>query len=150
MRPVYMEGGALLTKILALIAFALSMSSSALAAAGGCHTFTGNYTTQTVPCVTPAITCVEAQLTGDLEGTSLTVVTGFDPATQVVTGTATNFLTNGAVIESTFARNLATVDSVFTFTGGTRQYAHATGTLRSGGGTYAGEYCLGVGDDSPA
>ena len=32
---------------------------------------------------------------------SLTLITGFDPATQVFTGTTTDFLINGAVLENT-------------------------------------------------
>ena len=142
----------MLIKVLALTAFALLTSSSALAAAGGCHAISGTYQNQNVPCVPPAIACVESQVTGDLGGTSLTLITGFDPATQVFTGTATNFLTNGAVLESTITGTLA-AGSVFTVTGGTRQYAHATGTWRTtpavgGAGTYSGEYCLGNGGDS--
>ena len=36
--------------------------------------------------------------------------------------------------------------SVVTFTGGTRQFAHATGSfVTEGAGNYTGEYCLGNG-----
>jgi hypothetical protein len=138
-----------LTKILALTGFALLTSSSAIAAAGGCHAISGTYQNQNVPCVPPAIACVESQVTGDHAGTSLTRITGFDPATGVFTGTVTAFLINGAVLESTITGTLA-AGSVITFTGGTRQYAHVTGTSRTtpavgGAGTYAGEYCLGDG-----
>jgi hypothetical protein len=141
----------LLTKILALTTFALLTSSSALAAAGGCHAISGSHQNQNVSCVPPNIACVESQVAGDLEGTGLTLITGFDPATQIFTGTITNFLTNGAVLEGTITGTLAT-GSVITVTGGTRQFAHATGTWRTtpgvgGAGTYAGEYCLGSGGE---
>ena len=138
----------MLTKIFAVTAFALLTSSSALAAAGGCHTIAGTHTNRTVPCVVPAVGCVESQVTGDLEGTSLTVITHFDPVAQIYSGTWTSFLTNGAVVEGTI---VGWVGSVITFTGGTRQFAHATGTLvtvpptSEGPGTHAGEYCLGNG-----
>ena len=135
----------MLTKILAVTAFALLTSSSALAAAGGCHAISGTYVNQNIPCTVPALACVESQVTGDLAGTSLTVITGFDPATQVFTGTTTNLLTNGAVLESTIVGTLAG-GSVTTSTGGTRQFAHSTGTsVTDGAGNYAGEYCLGNG-----
>lgn len=135
----------MLTKILAATAFALLTSSSALAAAGGCHAISGTYVNQNVPCTVPALACVESQLAGDHEGTSLTVITGFDPATQVFTGTITTILTNGAELEGTITGTLAT-GSVTTGTGGTRQYAHATGTtVTDGAGNYTGEYCLGNG-----
>ena len=140
----------MLTKLLALTGFALVTSSSALAAPGGCHANSGTYVNRNIPCPVPALACVESQVTGDLEGTSLTVITGFDPATQVFTGTITNVLTNGAVIEETIEGTLAT-GSVITITGGTRQYAHATGSWRTTPGptgTYAGEYCLGKGGKS--
>ena len=137
------EGAVLLTKILAVTALTLLTSSSALAAAGGCHTITGTFTTQSVPCVVPALVCVESQVAGDLEGTGLILITGFDPATQVFTGTSTNFLTNGAVLEGTI---VGAMGSVVTFTGGTRQFAHATGSfVTDGAGNYTGEYCLGNG-----
>ena len=141
----------MLTKFLAVTAFALLTSSSALAARGGCHAFSGTHVNQNVPCVVPAIACVESHVTGDHEGTALTVITGFDPAIQVFTGTTTSFLTNGAVLEYTIVGTAA--GSMLTLTGGTRQYAHATGTSVTTAtgdgrpGTYAGEYCLGNGGE---
>ena len=139
--------GALLKKILALMAFALVTSSSALAAEGGCHTIAGTHVNRSVPCPVPAVGCVESQVTGDFEGTSLTVITYFDPAAQIYSGTWTTVLTNGAVVEGTI---VGWMGSVITFTGGTRQFAHATGTLVTtppvgADGTYTGENCLGTG-----
>jgi len=139
----------MLTKILAVTALTLLTSSPALAAAGGCHTIVGTHTNQNVPCVVPAIACVESQATGTFAGTALTVITGFDPTTGIFTGTTTSFLTNGAVIESTIVGTGA--GSVLTITGGTRQFAHATGgwvttaPTATAPGTSTGEYCLGQG-----
>ena len=138
----------MLRKILALTVFSLVTSSSALAGAGGCHTFAGTHVNRSVPCPVPAVGCVEATLTGDLEGTSLTVITVFDPVAQIYSGTTTTVLTNGAVLEGTI---VGWMGAVITFTGGTRQFEHATGTLVTtppigANGTYSGEYCLGNGD----
>ena len=139
----------MLTKILAVTALALLTSSSALAAAGGCHAIVGTHTNQNVPCVVPALACVESQVTGTFAGTALTVITGFDPATGVFTGTTTSFLINGAVVESTIVGTGA--GSVLTIIGGTRQFAHATGgwvttaPTATTPGTSTGQYCLGKG-----
>ena len=135
--------------MLALAAFALLTSSSALAAVDGCHTIAGTHVNRSVPCPVPALGCVESTLTGDFEGTSLTVITRFDPVAQIYSGTTTFLLTNGAVVEGTI---VGWVGAVITFTGGTRQFAHATGTLVTtppvgADSTYAGEYCLGNGGD---
>ena len=142
----------MLIKVLALTAFALLTSSSALAAADGCHAIAGTHVNRSVPCPVPAVGCVEATLTGltgHFEGTSLTVITRFDPVAQIYSGTTTFFLTNGAVVEGTI---VGWMGAVITFTGGTRQFAHATGTLVTtppvgANGTHAGEYCLGNGGD---
>ena len=74
----------MLTKILALTALALVTSSSALAAAGGCHAISGTHVNHNVPCTVPAIVCVESQVTGDFAGVSTTVVTTFDPVTNTL------------------------------------------------------------------
>jgi hypothetical protein len=143
----------MLTKILALAALALMTSSSALAAAAGCHAISGTYVSHNVPCVVPAIVCVESQTTGDLAGVSTTVVTTFDPATNTFSGTTTNVLDNGAILESTIVGTTlnGVGHSVETITGGTRQFAHATGTILTGSvdrvGSYTGEYCLGNGGE---
>ena len=133
----------MLRKILALTAFALLTASSAMAAAGGCHTVAGTFVNQNVPCTVPALACVESQVTGDLAGVHTIIITGFDPMTQIFSGTTTAVLENGAVITGTIVGTLAT-GSVTTITGGTRQFAHATGTIvTDGAGSYTGEYCLG-------
>jgi len=119
----------------------------------GSQNTNGTHVNRTVPCVVPALGCVESQVTGTFEGTALTVITSFDPATQLFTGTVTNFLTNGAVIHNTIALRAGVPGSVITITGGTRQFAHATGTsvttppTADGPGTSVGEYCLGNGGD---
>jgi hypothetical protein len=144
----------MLRKILALAAFALVTSSSALAAAGGCHAISGTFVNHNVPCTVPALACVESQVTGDLAGVSTTVVTTFDPATNTFSGTTTNVLDNGAVLTATIVGSTlanGVGHSVETITGGTRQFAHATGTIVidgvNGVGAYTGEYCLGNGGD---
>ena len=138
----------MLRKLFALTAFALLTSSSAMAAAGGCHTVAGTYVNQNVPCTVPALACVESQVTGDLAGVHTIIITGFDPVTQIFSGTTTAVLENGAVITGTIVGTFAT-GSVTTITGGTRQFARATGTIvTDGAGTYTGEYCLGNSGDA--
>jgi hypothetical protein len=79
-------------------------------------------------------------------GTVFAIITGFNPATQIFTGTTTTTLETGAVFTSTITGTLA-AGSVSTLTGGTRQYAHATGTFTTdGAGNFIGEYCLSNGD----
>ena len=144
----------MLTKILALAALALATSGPALAAAGGCHAVSGSFVNHNVPCAVPALACVESDVTGGLAGISTTVITGFDPATQIATGTVTNVLNNGAVLAASISDELLGGGfgrATETITGGTRQFAHATGsivvvdTTGPGVGTYTGEYCLGNG-----
>ena len=126
-------------------AMVLLSASSAFAAQGGCHVVSGTYVNHNVPCPVPALACVEsvtiAEQAGQ-DGTVLTIVTGFNPATQVFTGTTTTTLETGAVFTSTITGTLG-AGSVSTLTGGTRQYAHATGTFTTdGAGNFVGEYCL--------
>lgn len=141
------------TKLLALTALVLLSPASALAAAGGCHAVSGSYVNHTIPCTVPALSCAESEVTGGLAGVSVTVVTTFDPATHTFSGTVTNNLENGAVLTGTIVGTLVNGvgHSVETFTGGTRQFAHATGSTVqdsvNGVGTYTGEYCLGNGGD---
>jgi hypothetical protein len=138
-------------KTLAVMAMALVVAPTALAAEGGCHAVSGTSVTSIVPCTVPAVACRESVLTGDQAGTALSVITTFDFLTGNYTGYRTNFLANGAVIESSvvgwFAGGVG--NSTATITGGTRQYAHATGSVfaesHPGGGTYWGEVCLGNG-----
>ena len=143
----------MLRKILAVTAFALLTSSSALAASGGCHAVSGTSVTSIVPCSVPALACRESVLTGDHAGTALTVITTFDFLTGNYTGYRTNYLANGGTIQASvvgwFGGGFG--NSTATITGGTRQYARATGTVfaESGpdDGTYWGEYCLGNGGE---
>ena len=141
----------MLKEALALTAMALVAAPAALAAEGGCHAVSGTSVTSIVPCTVPALSCHESILTGGSGGTALTVITTFDLSTGNYTGYRIGYLANGAVTESSvvgsFAGGFGT--STATFTGGTRQYAHATGTVfaesraSDGHGTYWGEYCLG-------
>jgi hypothetical protein len=136
-------------KMLALTAIALIATPAALAAKGGCHTISGTSVTSIVPCPVPALACRESVLTGDSAGTTLTVITTFDFLTGNYTGYRIGYLDNGAVTESSvvgwFAGGFG--NSTATITGGTRQYAHATGSVfaESGpdDGTYSGEVCFG-------
>jgi hypothetical protein len=145
----------MLKKVLVLASLALLPSSSALAAAGGCHTVSGTYVNHIVPCTVVALVCAESQVTGDFAGTSTTVVTTIGPVPHTFSGTVTDVLDNGAVVTSTIAGEVPANGighSVETITGGTRQFAHATGTLTvtdivPGAGTYTGYYCLANGED---
>ena len=136
-------------KMLALTAMALVVTPAAVAAEGGCHEVSGTSVTTIVPCTVPALACRLSVLTGDSAGTALTVITTFDVLTGNYTGYRIGYLANGAVTESSvvgwFAGGFGT--STATITGGTRQYAHATGTVFSesgpGDGTYWGEVCFG-------
>ena len=135
----------MLTKIVAVAAFGLFASSSTLAAPGGCHAISGTYVNRSIPCPVPALACVEAQLTGDHAGVNTVIITDFDPVTQIFSGTTMTVLDNGAVITGTIVGTLG-IGSVTTATGGTRQYAHSTGTtVTDGAGNYSGEYCLATG-----
>jgi hypothetical protein len=146
----------MLTKILALGVLALATSGPALAAAGGCHAVSGSFVNHTVPCTVPALACVESDVAGGLAGVSTTVITGFDPVTQIATGTVTNVLENGAILTASISDERLGGGfgrATETFTGGTREFAQATGsivvvdTTAPGVGTYTGEYCLGNGGD---
>jgi hypothetical protein len=138
------------TKLLGLALVALAASPSAFSAAGGCHAVSGSFVNHNILCDVPALACVESDVTGGLAGVSTTVITGFDPATHIATGTVTNVLDNGAVLTASINDELdgGFGRAVETFTGGTRQFAHATGsiivvdTTAPGVGTYSGEYCL--------
>jgi hypothetical protein len=133
-------------RLLLLPLVALLTASSAVASAGGCHSFSGTYVNHPVPCTVPALTCVESVVSGHMAGVNSVTITGFDPATQVFTGTTSSLFENGAVVTATIEGSLAT-GSVQTWTGGTRQFAHATGTTISDGqGNFTGEYCLGNGE----
>ena len=135
----------MLRKLVMFAVVALISSSSAVAADGGCHSVSGTFVQQFVPCDVPAIACVDATGTGDLLGFSHTVITGFDPATQTYTGLVTITRDNGSVITATIATVKGSGLGVETITGGTRQFAHATGSIIASGsfsGNYTGQYCL--------
>lgn len=139
----------MLKKLVLLAAVALFNSSSAIAAAGGCHDISGAYVQQFVPCAVPALACVDAILTGDLQGVSHTAITTFDPITKVFTGDVTIVRDNGSTITSSIQGVSGSGVGVETITGGNRQYVGATGTIVATGtsvGTYAGRICL-LGDD---
>jgi hypothetical protein len=148
----------MLIKTLAVAALGLLTSSSAFAAAGGCHTVSGTFVNHTVPCTVVALVCVESQVTGDLAGTSTTAVTTIGPVPHTFSGTVTNALDDGGIVTATIEGTVPADgigNSVETITGGTRQFAHATGTLTvqdivPGAGTYTGFYCLAEGDDDTA
>src|SRR5918995_3587854 len=128
-----------------LAATLLLTASSAFAAPGGCHVVSGTYVNRNVPCPVPALTCAESTSTVSggwgWGGTGLFIITGFNPSTQVFTGTGTSTLENGAVFTSTISGTLAG-GSVQTLTGGTRQWAHATGSVvTDGAGNFVAEYC---------
>lgn len=137
-------------KFAAIAAIALLNSSAALAAAGGCHSISGTYVQEFVPCQVPALVCVDATLTGDLAGVSHTVITGFDPVTQLVTGNVTTVRTNGSILTATIETVRLSGVGNQQITGGTRQFAGATGFIVSMGtntGIYFGQYCLGGDED---
>jgi hypothetical protein len=144
----------MLKKIVALAALALATSSSALSAPGGCHAVSGTFVNHNIPCTVPAVACVESEVTGGLAGVTITIVTSYDPVTHVYAGTVTNNLENGAVLTSTIVGTTFNGfgQSTETLTGGTRQFAHVTGSTAeagvNGAGTYTADYCLGqVGGD---
>jgi hypothetical protein len=137
----------MLMRVPVLVAAVLLSGSSAFAAPGGCHVTSGTYVNQNVPCPVAALACVESVTSADQaaqaqSSTVLVIITGFNPATQTFTGTTTTTLQTGAVFTSTITGTLA-AGSVSTLTGGTRQYAHATGTgTTDGAGNFIFEYCL--------
>ncbi|HEY3541789.1 MAG TPA: hypothetical protein VGK79_04525 [Gaiellaceae bacterium] len=145
----------MLKTLFAIAGLTLVGAPSALPAAGGCHAVSGTYVNHNITCTVPAIACVQSQLTGDFAGSSTSIVTSFDPATQSYTAVVTNTLDDGA--EFTGALSGQITDglghSVETIIDGTREFAHATGTIfvadttARGVGTYTGEFCLGDGDE---
>jgi hypothetical protein len=135
----------MLKKLVLLAAMALLNSSSAVAAAGGCHAISGTYAQQFVPCAVPAIACVDATLAGDLHGVSHTAITTFDPITGAFTGNVTIVRDNGSTITATIEGVNGSGVGFETITGGTRQFVGATGAIVATGtsvGTYAGQICL--------
>jgi hypothetical protein len=139
----------------------LAFAGPAGAAAGGCHSVSGDFVASTPPSCS-SFFCTEGQLSGDLDGLYSFVAYGVAPNGDLL-GHSTITLSNGAVITSDDQSHLfgppAPGNQFVTtvnFSGGTRQFAHATGGLSAPGtftatgteGTYSGEYCLGNGADS--
>jgi hypothetical protein len=136
-------------KFLALAVLALVTSSSALAATKSCQTVSGTFVSHSVPCAIPAVSCVESRHTGALAGTSNTIVTAFDSPTRHFSGTIRFALSGGLVLRGTIVGQVVSsgvTQSVVAFTGGNRQFEHATGHIANAAlnrvGTYAGEVCL--------
>lgn len=159
------------TTVLAAAAF-FATAGAALAAAGGCHTYSGDFTAVAPPpdqCSSPFGICTHGTLVGDFPSTYDFAVETLvpDPANPLhllYTGHSTITTTQGAVMHGsdsgfmdlnppyfTTANFVTTVQIV----GGTRQYAHATGQFVAPGvldlatgdtvGTYSATICLGVG-----
>jgi hypothetical protein len=143
-------------RFLAPLIVALATAGPAGAAAGGCHAVSGTFVAASPP-TCAGIVCTEGTLSGDLAGHYSFVGYAFTPSGSVL-GHSTITLTNGAVITSNdesvlFGPPAPGTHFVTTvvFSGGTRQFAHATGGLVAPGtftdtgtvGTYAGGYCLG-------
>jgi hypothetical protein len=133
-------------------ALALMGDRPAGAAAGGCHSYSGEFTAVT-PAECPSFLCTEGTLTGDLEGRYDFVATGATPAG--VMGESTITLDTGAVIRGHDLSVLnpdGTFVTTVTVSGGTRQFKHATGGLIAAGrftetgteGIYSGVICLGA------
>jgi hypothetical protein len=145
-------------RVLAVVLVALAGAGPALAAAGGCHPVSGTFVAATPP-TCPSFFCTEGRLSGDLDGQYSFVAYAVAPNGDLL-GHSTITLANGAVITSNDASRLfgppfpgtAFVTTV-NFSGGTREFAHASGGLSAPGvltatgtqGTYSGEYCLGAG-----
>jgi hypothetical protein len=89
---------------------------------------------QFVPCAVPALACVDSTFAGDLAGVSHTVITAYDPATNMYAGSVTIIRDNGSIITSTIRGVPMSGVGTETITGGNRQFARATGTIVSTGG----------------
>ena len=145
-------------RLVGTILVALATAGPASAAAGGCHAVSGTFVAASPP-TCAGIICTQGLLSGDLAGIYSFVGYAFTPSGSVL-GHSTITLDNGAMITSDdesvlFGPPIPGTGFVTTvnFTGGTRQFAHATGGLVAPGvftdsgtaGTYAGKYCLGKG-----
>ena len=132
---------------------ALALAGPAAGARGGCHTVAGTFVAAPAACPPGFAFCTSGALFGDLDGGY--EFTG-DFGGPGLVGASTITLDTGAVIQGSDESTLAGLDfvTVVTFVGGTRQFAHATGSLTATGsidpvtggtaGTYEGEFCLGV------
>jgi len=147
----------------AAFAILLASAGNALAAAGGCHSYSGDFTAVApADCASPFGLCTHGTLVGGFPSTYDFTVDTLDFATGAYTGHSTITTEQGAVIEGSDSGVLVpngdgTADFVTTvqIVGGTRQYAHATGSFVAPGtldlatgntvGTYSATVCLGVG-----
>ena len=137
----------------AALALVLAHDSTATAAAGGCRTYSGEFTAATLSDC-PTFLCTRGTLTGDLEGTYDFMATALGPDGGLI-GQSTITLTNGAVIRGSDT-SVVHPDGTFVTTvniaGGTRQFQRATGALVAAGtftatgteGLYSGVICLGA------
>ncbi len=133
----------------------------ALAAAGGCHTYSGAFTA-VAPATCPGVICTHGTLAGSFPSTYDFVATSVDFSTGAYSGHSTITSKQGALIFGSDSGQLVpngdgTANFVTTvqIVGGTRQYAHATGTFVAPGvlnlatgatvGTYSATICLGNG-----
>ena len=137
----------------AALALALCSDGAAFAAAGGCHSYSGDFTAVTLA-ECPSFLCTQGTLTGDLEGTYDFVATAIGPDGGLI-GQSTITLANGTVIRG---RDTSAVNPDGTFVttvnivGGTRQFRRASGALVAAGrftpegteGVYSGVICLGA------
>jgi hypothetical protein len=154
----------MLARTLALAAVALlTTSGAALAAAGGCHSYSGDFTAVAPP-TCAGIICTHGTLVGGFPSTYDFAATDVNFVTGAYSGHSTITTEQGALIfgsdsgvlvpnppDFTTANFVTTVEIV----GGTRQYAHATGSFVAPGvlnlvtgdtvGTYSATICLGVG-----
>jgi hypothetical protein len=150
--------------VCAALAILLASAGTALAAAGGCHTYSGDFTAVApADCDSPFGICTHGTLVGDFPSTYDFSVDTLD-AFGNYTGHSTITSEQGALIFGSDSGTLvpqpdgtATFVTTVQIVGGTRQYAHATGTFVAPGtldlatgntvGTYSATVCLGVGSD---
>jgi hypothetical protein len=148
------------TTVLAVAAF-FATAGAALAAAGGCHTYSGDFTAYAPPTCAGAF-CTHGTLTGGFPST-YDFTASFLNTDGTYAGHSTITTKEGALIfgnDSGYmipSADFTTADFVTTvqIVDGTRQYAHATGEFVAPGvlnlgtgdtvGTYSATICLGVG-----
>jgi len=153
---------------LAACTLSLGAAGGALAAAGGCHSFSGDFTAVApAVCPSPVGICTHGTLTGGFPSTydfvADTLVPTGNPGEFAYTGHSTITTPQGAQIFGSDSGVLTmrpdgTAPFVTTVhvVGGTRQYAHGAGQLVAPGvlnlatgatvGTYSGTICLGKGN----
>lgn len=155
----------MLRTVAAVVGLFFATTASALAAGGGCHSYSGDFTAVApAVCPSPYGICTHGTLVGGFPSTYDFVVDTLDFGTGAYTGHSTITTAQGALIFGSDSGVLVpngdgTAGFVTTvhIVGGTRQYAHATGTFVAPGtlnlatgdtvGTYSATICLGVGAD---